>query len=130
VSRHREPTRSPKVKLHTNGHVTVSGLHYEDFRALLTQASLRWYDDEKKDPGGEHRGCSNPECRCGQNYHEKLRWLIDVLDKSIKNEIQKTHPSRAEAPLKERLKERKTERDHLRSIIDAALREKFGKAPE
>jgi hypothetical protein len=79
-----EPTRQPKLTLHKNGHVTLSGINYRDLFSLLTIASLYAYDDkpeydnpdESIMPSIVRRNNAETEM-----YHRERRLLLDYLSK-------------------------------------------------
>lgn len=77
-------TRSPKVKMHSNGHVTISGLNYRDARSLLTSAQL--YRDEH--PVADERGLEAKE------WERRQLWINRALRDGIKEAIENTHPQR------------------------------------
>jgi hypothetical protein len=113
-----EATRNPKVTFHRKkGHVTISGLNYNDARSLLSMASLYWYDDEKKRLANKE-----PEEPCSEHYHERMKFIIDTLNESFKGLIDdswKKVVDKGKTPqqlLKAQLLENKKHRDEMAYI--------------
>lgn len=82
---------NPRVKIHENGSVTLSGLHYRDLRAILTSASLwRHKQRENVEPGSV-------------GWAKKLSALISLTETRISDEIIKSH-SCDDRPMEEAMK--------------------------
>lgn len=87
---------APRVKIHPNGTVTLSGLHYRDLRSILTAASLHHYDTEKKHREKEPEVLAEAEENeygLGEvvlaNYRDdgiwirRIRAILEMCDKQI-----------------------------------------------
>jgi hypothetical protein len=105
-----KPTVRPRVTMHANGQVTVSGLNYQDARSMFTAAWL-WNDQEEKEARSEN------ESRENLDYHARERWILDALKVEMDARIQETHGPRPIPTLKERLQENRK----LNDIIDRAI---------
>lgn len=97
--------RRPKVRMHKDGSVTLSGLSYRDFTSIITSASLHQYDSEEKEEKKlaeteeqakkyEAKGdkfmaetCRSNIC-VDNNWRIKMRMLIKAIDESNKEQLE------------------------------------------
>lgn len=114
-----KPTRNPRVTMHKNGLVTISGLNYKDAQAILTKATLHWYDsqDERKatylkrttkagDDNYGLRACILANRDDDEIWWRHSKWLLDSLSASISECISASHGP-----------EHTTKRDRKKAVI-------------
>ncbi|MBU1248745.1 MAG: hypothetical protein KKB70_08605 [Proteobacteria bacterium] len=117
-------TRSPRVKMHKNGHVTISGLNYDDAKAILTAAVLYRRENphvpEPQDPAHpEHDWMIVSNNAEDASWHRRQNWIIRALIDGIKARVQESHPVRSRS-VSDRLAEIK-DRVGLRNRIHALI---------
>lgn len=118
-------TNNPRVRMYENGMCTVSGLHYDDLRSLITSASLHQYQSEN-----EYEAKHGELPKYDQENNDEAHWYVrqrfvsDRLHDAVMAEIDRVNHRNDKPPtLKERLLESKKERDTLKAIHDAIERD-------
>ena len=101
--------------MHLSQHVTLSGLHVEDLRAVLTLAANYAYLRLKE--GNEDK--DGPEYAM---YYERLLRLITLAENGVKNVITNTFPVPEPLTVAERRARVRSER-HTRLLIDSLMDE-------
>jgi hypothetical protein len=100
---------SPRVKLHSTGKTTLTGINYRHLESILTQAALHNYETLKTCKEGSER----------EEYARNMLKLIECTQASLKEAISATHPKR-EKTIADRRAEVLEERN-TRVLIDSLL---------
>lgn len=114
---------NPRITLHRDGGVTLSGLRYDDLRSILTAARLYRYDHEfRPEPEeGPHSEIIARNNRDAATWHRRMEYLIDAASRALSEAIQGSHPPRPKT-VKERIRDALEERNfrkRLQEVIDA-----------
>jgi hypothetical protein len=111
------PTRNPRIKIHTSGIATLSGLNYSDLRSILTAASLWRYQESKR----EHSDGDETQTVQRAEYERTHRAIIDMAHASMDAAIRATHAWSREPPTKEQRFATVRESRRVRLAIKDAL---------
>lgn len=127
VKRQPAGTINPRVKLHENGNVTVSGIPYDRLRSILTEAILYRYEHKvvPEDETADQYGGVARNNKHALDWERQMFWylrsLTSSLDAAILSSLEPDPPVDRKTRLKAWWEERKIGKELFKKAIAARM---------